>query len=245
MRPLTAIDAIRVWESGHRQRPAEQALTVLTVVFPEDDQDGLRRLTLGACNARLLKVRDQIFGHELVGFSECVNCGERLEFTLDSKALSRAGPVEAPEAEFELECEGYSLRFRLLEIEDLIVAGEGGDQVVARDLLIERCIVEARYDDREVLVASLPDTVVAYLGQRLTELDSAAEVEIELSCPACDCINRLSLDVAAYFNAEIAAQAQRLLREVHTLAVAYGWNESDILAMSALRRRSYIEMLER
>ena len=35
----------------------------------------------------------------------------------------------------------------------------------------------------------------------------------------------------------------RLLRQVHTLAMAYGWREIDILSMSALRRQVYLEML--
>jgi hypothetical protein len=35
---------------------------------------------------------------------------------------------------------------------------------------------------------------------------------------------------------------RRLLREVHTLALAYGWREADILNMSARRRRFYLEM---
>jgi hypothetical protein len=33
------------------------------------------------------------------------------------------------------------------------------------------------------------------------------------------------------------------LREVHTLAWAYGWREADILAMSPARRQFYIELV--
>jgi hypothetical protein len=31
---------------------------------------------------------------------------------------------------------------------------------------------------------------------------------------------------------------------VHLLARAYGWRETDILALSARRRQSYIELIE-
>jgi hypothetical protein len=33
------------------------------------------------------------------------------------------------------------------------------------------------------------------------------------------------------------------MRQVHTLALAYGWREIDILAMSSWRRQAYLEML--
>ena len=89
MRSLTAADAIHVWESGHRQQPAERAVAVLSAAFPEESKEELRRLTLGQCNASLLEVREHVFGQELNGFSECANCGERLEFTLSSEALTR------------------------------------------------------------------------------------------------------------------------------------------------------------
>jgi hypothetical protein len=50
-------------------------------------------------------------------------------------------------------------------------------------------------------------------------------------------------DIGAFLWEEIAAQARRLLREVHTLARAYGWREADILVMSAARRQAYLEMV--
>ncbi|MBC7992234.1 MAG: phage baseplate protein, partial [Rhizobacter sp.] len=38
---------------------------------------------------------------------------------------------------------------------------------------------------------------------------------------------------------DLAAQAERVVDDVHTLAGAYGWNETEILAMSAARRALY------
>ena len=39
------------------------------------------------------------------------------------------------------------------------------------------------------------------------------------------------------------AWAKRVLEEVHTLASAYGWAQSEILSMSAARRRRYVAMV--
>jgi len=53
----------------------------------------------------------------------------------------------------------------------------------------------------------------------------------------------MTFDIASFFWAEICVQAKRLLREVHTLARAYGWREMDILSMSPARRQFYLEMV--
>jgi hypothetical protein len=73
--------------------------------------------------------------------------------------------------------------------------------------------------------------------------DPQAEVLLDLNCPACGHGWQALFDVVAFFWAELAAQAKRLLREVHTLARAYGWREADILGMSARRRQFYLEMV--
>ena len=46
------------------------------------------------------------------------------------------------------------------------------------------------------------------------------------------------------FWAEIDAWARRILREVNILARAYGWRESDILALGAVRRQIYLTMAQ-
>jgi len=53
----------------------------------------------------------------------------------------------------------------------------------------------------------------------------------------------MTFDILTYLWSEIEDWAQRLLLEVHTLALAYGWSERDILAMSPRRRRLYLEMV--
>ena len=52
---------------------------------------------------------------------------------------------------------------------------------------------------------------------------------------------QLTLDIVSFLWSEISSLAKRHLREVHTLAWAYGWSEADILAMSPARRQFYLE----
>jgi hypothetical protein len=77
----------------------------------------------------------------------------------------------------------------------------------------------------------------------MARADPRAEIQIELSCPACQNRRSIIFDVLSYLWSEIDDWARRLVMEVHTLASAYGWSESDIMAMSARRRHLYLQVL--
>lgn len=243
MRLLTADDIIRVWEAGYSQDSTERAVTMLAVAFPEKRGDELWRLTLGERNAHLLGVRERLFGSELKAFSECLHCGEQMEFTLSADALRIACPIAAADTEFDFEAEGYAVRFRLLDSLDLRAAAAATDVDAARRLLVERCVLETQCREMVVAVEELPESVVEHLATRLAECDPQAEVLIDLACPACEFKRRIPFDIVSFIYTEISVQARRLLHEVHTLARAYAWREADILTMSARRRQYYLEML--
>ena len=74
--------------------------------------------------------------------------------------------------------------------------------------------------------------------------DPQADLQLSLACPECQHTWQTPLDIVSYFWSEIQAWATRLLREIHALASAYGWNEAEVLALSSWRRRAYLELIE-
>jgi hypothetical protein len=241
MRSLTANEFLLAREMDETHDAADRAVAVLTFAYPEETADDLRRLPLGRRNARLLDVRERLFGSELYAFAECPRCGDALELALDVRAI-RAEEPEVVE-EWEMEAEGYRLRFRLIDSRDLKAAGHANGVDDARALLVARCVSEAWQDDRTVTVDELPPSVIEQLSARLEEADPQAETLLALACPACAFQWQVPFDIASFLQAEISAHGRRLVREVHALARAYGWPEADILAMSTHRRREYLEML--
>ena len=89
----------------------------------------------------------------------------------------------------------------------------------------------------------LPAETVEALSRAMIEAEPEAEIILRLTCPACGHEWDLLFDIAEFFWREISAQAQRLLREIDTLARAYGWTEAEILNLPAQRRQTYLEML--
>jgi hypothetical protein len=110
-------------------------------------------------------------------------------------------------------------------------------------LLTQRCVQAASHEGRAVAVADLPDTIVAALAARMAECDPQAEVQLQVACPACGHAWQALFDIATFLWSKIVAQAGDLLRDIHTLARAYGWREADILSMSPMRRQYYLDLV--
>jgi hypothetical protein len=241
MRYLSARDLVVVWESGEDLHPVDRALVLLTAACPEQTWDELAAFSVGQRDTRLLALRERTFGPSMQGFSECPRCSERLEFEMAVADIRTAGEAAGEEAR-ELVADGLKLWFRLPDSRDLGAVVGSRDPVSARNLLARRCVLRASRGGQPVDDFELSPGVISRLARRMAECDPQAEVLLDLRCPTCEHGWQESFDIVTFFWAELTAWVRRLLREVHTLALAYGWREADVLNMSARRRRFYLEM---
>jgi hypothetical protein len=92
-------------------------------------------------------------------------------------------------------------------------------------------------------VSALPDRVTTAVAAALLDADPCAELTFAFDCVSCGHSWESLLDVPHLVWSELAARAQRLLLEVHLLARTYGWSESDILALSSVRREAYLALV--
>ncbi|GAA1715115.1 hypothetical protein [Streptomyces yatensis] len=129
--------------------------------------------------------------------------------------------------------------------------GEAADAFTAaaraRRALLARCLVSVHRAGQPVPadrlpVAELPEPVQRKLAEAAERADPAADVTLNVACPECGEATRAELDIASYLWAELDHWARDLLLDVHLLATAYGWSEPQILALSPLRRRYYLEL---
>jgi hypothetical protein len=112
-----------------------------------------------------------------------------------------------------------------------------------RNRLLARCVLDARDASGEKVSAELlPSHVAAAIAREMAVADPGADVELDLTCPACEHRWQAVFDIAGFLWKEIQAWAQRALRDVHCLARAYGWREADVLALTPTRRQIYMEL---
>jgi hypothetical protein len=241
---LTAGDLLTLWEGGAEQPLAQRALQLLSVARPDIGYDTWAQLPLGRRDAALLALRSELFGPRLMSAISCPQCGEQLQLTLDTSALGAAPTLAAAEAELQtLTAPPYVLRYRLPNSTDLLAVVQSESVEAARALLLRRCLQSAERDQAAVSPDALPAAVIAALAGHMAQADPQADLQLDMSCPACGHVWLAAFDVMAYLWTEIDRWARRLLREVHALASAYGWSEADILALSAMRRQAYLDLI--
>jgi hypothetical protein len=236
-----ARDLLDLWEWVRVRSPARRALALLGAADPDALPEELAGLTLGRRDARLMALRERVFGPRVEGLADCPDCGESLELTFDLSDI-RIAP-DATDEVLTVVVGEFVIRARPPTSGDLLaIEGSAGvDQ--ARRRLFEQCVLAASHRGEPVAAAGLPDDLIAVVSGRLAEADPQADIRIALSCPACGHRWSAPFDMIAFFSRELDGWARRLLRDVHELASAYGWCEADVLALSPLRRRLYLEMI--
>jgi len=241
MRTLDAQRALQAWERGQRRGVQGKALALLAAAVPELSWQQLAELPIGQRDALLCRLRQKTFGSEVYGSARCPRCQASLQFPVDLRNFDSAASLETPRAPEWLAAKGHKVLFRLPTSEDLAAVAEYClDVGSAREMLIDRCVLQALHHGREVKPRELPEDLIERLGARMEELDPMAEQRLAIHCARCGHKWQVLLDIGHLMWNEIAAAAQRLLHEIHTLATAYGWTEEEVLKLSAVRRKFYI-----
>ncbi len=230
---------LRAWEAAvSLARPwRELALLEEASCAPLDE---LAKLPIGERDRRLLAVRRQVFGDGFDLETACPECAERLELSIDAAAISPSSPRLTP-GDLALDVGAWSVMFRLPDSTDLIVAAEASSEADAEATVLSRCVVAVQGPAGPVDPAQLPPESLDLLASRMETLDPGADLSLDLTCPACGHEWLAPVDPASLLFEEVEGQAIRLMGEVDQLARAYGWREPDVLALSPLRRRQYLE----
>ena len=252
MQGLSSSQLVSVWERGLGLHPVDRALAILAEALPDEDWGALCDLPLGQRDERLLALRARTFGPRIDASARCPRCDERVQLTFQVADISGADALGPSAVPVEPEADGTSVdawsswSVRPLTSRDLAAAAGCATTDEARRLLARRSVtgLDSCGDRDDQSIDAIANDQLDAIAERLEQLDPAAVRTLALTCTTCreswDC----DLDVAEFLWTEIEAAALRLLRDVHTLARSYGWGERDILAMSPIRRRAYLELAQ-
>ncbi|WP_201316529.1 hypothetical protein [Dyella sp. EPa41] len=243
MRTPTASELLNVWERALDAPAVARGLWLLRLTDEAQGEDAWLGLSLGDRDARLLRLHAKLFGHVLQGVATCPACQSTVELLLDGEALQLA-PTEPAVTEHVLELHpagrDMAIRFRPVNCADLLALQSCGDVDEARRQLLARCVIDVG-GEGSADVAGFSSDVQAELAAAMAAADPQADIQFDCVCPECAHRWQPLFDIATFLWQELHAWALRLLREVDTLARAYHWSESDIVAMSPRRRQAYLE----
>ncbi|MCX4677177.1 hypothetical protein OG413_18040 [Streptomyces sp. NBC_01433] len=242
--PVGPAELLAAWEAGLALGAAERSLLLHRAARPGAGADALLSVPVGEREADLFALRRSLFGERMQVRIECGACGEAMEFDLDAGALGARGPVA--DQPLRVAEGGWVVEFRLPTVAALAAAGAASSPAEARRLLVTGCTVRALRDGEPVaaeqLAELLPERVERLIAEKAAEADPTAEVTLNVACPECGEATLAELDISSYLWTELDTWARDLLLDVHVLATAYGWSEPEILALSPLRRRYYLEL---
>lgn len=250
MRALSASDLLAAWERGAGSTPVGQALAILSVAFPHLAEAELLKLNVAQRDLYLLYLRSLTFGPHLKGLTACQSCGERLELDLNTDDLTSSTSL-LPDIETMIvhpdetvfQWKDYELVYRLPNSMDLNILNARINPGAGHHQLLEACILSSHHQDHEIAASALPAEMITALVEHMSQVASVSDLTMTVHCPTCGNAWDILFDIGSFFWGEINTWAARLVREVHILAMAYGWREADILAMSAWRRQQYLGLI--
>lgn len=242
MRPLSARELLDIWETSARQPIEQRALRLLGAAQPEASYEDLAQLPVGRRDEQLMSLRERLFGAQLIGVVSCPLCGEHLQLTVNAADLHVAHAAESDR--LSLTVDGYAINYRLPNSADLLMLANCDSVDAGRTLLLKRCLQNARYDNVDQQIDALPTNVLDVVSAHMAQADPQADLQFYLVCPACRHHWLAAFDVMAFLWNEIDHWAHRILRDVHVLALNYGWSEADILTMNVARRQAYLELID-
>lgn len=229
---LTDADLLAAWEKGVRATPVGRAVAVAARATQSDRVD---EWSVGSRDAVLLDVHAAAFGSVVELVTDCPACGEALELTLAVDDVR--SPCGDGGAEHALTAGGVRIIFRLPSSVDLLAVVAIGDISDARAALAERCVISC------APAGALSEAAVAALSARIAELDPQADLNLALTCGACEHQWTAPLDIADLVWRRVDARARSLVADVAALAAAFGWTEAEILGLSSERRRVYLDLV--
>jgi hypothetical protein len=233
MRTIESRDLLALWERGASRHALDRSVLLCARARPELPIDAIADLPVGEITASLLRLREAWFGERIRAHVDCEHCGERLELIVSVDDLLQTGtPVSR-------DVEAAGVRFRLPCLRDLAAVAHERDAARGARQLLERCLLDAGCGG----TSALSEIALREVEDALEAADPNADLAFDVCCEACGHVGMAQLDAGAVLWDEIDARARILLGEVHLLAAAYGWTESEILALGAERRASYLSMV--
>lgn len=232
---------LRIWEDAAAVRPERRGSAIVASAAGEplavvDAQPVGRR------DRRLLDLRRALIGEAIEARGNCPACAATVEASFAVHDLLAAAPDEAPSS-FEFEHDGLRLTVRAPtagELASLAAEHRHGDAEAARAALLALCVEHC--ETAAGKPAQVPADAAATVAEAVEGLDPLGAIVFSLTCPECGAAFETPFDPPAFVWQELSTAASRLLWEVDQLARAYGWREADILALSPMRRRAYLEI---
>lgn len=242
-RQLSSSELLELWETAYRSPRRVRTETLLYAALPEKERHEIMNWCIGEIDAFLLQLYSSMFGNRLECTANCPACTAILDLTLtvDNLLIGHGSGKDTYQLQYgDPPAEIY---FRLPGHKDLLLLHEEKPHDTLRKSLAERCVLYAEQNGERILPVPLSGEAIDAVSKAMSREDPQAEIILNMQCSECRHEWQTIFDIIDFFWQKINAEAKTLITEIHLLAQAYGWTESEILELSRERRKLYIELV--
>lgn len=169
------------------------------------------------------------------------HCGMESEFELTADELSSLADRFREEETVTTSTGGIQMTLRRPTGRDQIEWL--GDTEGASETMLRRILVAPSLDELEGRGLSI-EALEAAVDEAMDEFDPLPGFEMQVVCPECGATTKAAPELTAAALQRLVSAQERLLDDVHTIALNYHWTEAEILAMPAWRRQGYLARIE-
>lgn len=242
MRNLTETELLNLWESCVDKPLMETSLHLIATASSDPDLSGIASLSIGQRDARLLQLREWMFGTRLKNVAECPHCTEKIEWENEVKDLRLQPLLPGIGKIFDVKIGTYNISFRLPTSHDLFHLKQASS-LKSENELLNRCITAISKENERMITSDLPVNIIEKINELMSKEDPQADIMMLVTCPSCERQWESGFDIQSYLWTEINSWAKQILREIFILAKYFGWSEREILEIGPKRRKLYLEMV--
>lgn len=181
----------------------------------------------------LAAVHRATFGDHIEARAPCRACGVPFELGFSLSALEadlsgRAPAAPDPDGTYRL-ADGRRFRLPTLADERALV---GLPPERATRALAARCLLDGELDDADAVLAEID------------RVGPLIDLELSATCPECQLEQPVHFDIQSFLLTALTRETAGLAREVHRIAVAYGWSLAEILELPRSQRRLHVGLID-
>ncbi|MDD1780466.1 hypothetical protein LRP49_04555 [Enterovibrio sp. ZSDZ35] len=262
LKPLNDNQQVEIWEFASSVNAQERAIALAEAFVSITVVSKLPEWTVAGRDHLLLLAYQLQFGDAISVEGRCAECDAKNQLGFSASQILGLASTELYNAwnaqtgtidtdvylprYGEITVRGLQCRFRLPCMGDLRALEYADDPLL---LFAQRVINPVDFAAIKEVFSAMEDSKTAW-EQLFTDLEDAmlaleplSIVTLNASCPECGAETAHQFDIAHQFWAQLSANVEKQLWDVHLLASAYGWSSQDILGMSPARRRRHIAMI--
>jgi hypothetical protein len=219
---------------GTSSAAATSLLERLVVASPGTSASSIADLTVCDRDRLLAAVHRATYGDHIETRAPCHACGVPFELAFSLSALEAdltaraSAALPGPDGTYRLP-DGRRFRLPTLADERALI---GLSPATAACTLAARCLLDGEPDDPGAIL-----TAVERAGPLL-------DLELSTTCPECQAEQIVHFDIQSFLLTAILQDVPGLTREVHRIAVAYGWSLTEILELPRSQRRTHVALIE-